>query len=245
MADVLLDIQGLCKSFGALKAVQDVSFTVKRGEVFGIAGPNGSGKSTLFNSVTGIPFRADGGRIIFGGVAVQHLAPHELARRGLTRTFQKDAEFGSLTAQENVRLAAVTSPRVGRSETSEAVRSALAQVQFRVTDLARPARELSVFQKKQLMIASALAGRPALLLMDEPASGLTQPEVEELAELIRSVNAGGVTIMLIEHVLPLLLSVSQRLLILNQGQVLAEGRPAEVVRLPAVIEAYLGKRGAA
>lgn len=240
MPNPILTADHVSKSFGALKAVHQVSFAVNQGEIFGIAGPNGSGKSTLFNLLTSIPYRADSGSVKFEGRSIERLAPHQIARMGMVRTFQKDAEFETLTAYENVRMGAVFA---GGHSDSALIEQVLDQVHFDPARRQRKVRELSVFDKKKLMIASALASKPRLLLMDEPASGLTRLEVEELDALIRHINASGVTVLLIEHVLSLLLNVSQRLMVLNYGQVLAQGKPDEVARNPEVIEAYLGKRG--
>lgn len=243
MSSPILQAAGVCKSFGALKAVNEVSFSVNRGEIFGIAGPNGSGKSTLFNLLTGIPFGPSSGRVHFESKQIDHWPAYRIARSGLCRTFQKDAEFPELSALETVQISAAYNGRLsGKSATTEAGH-ALDLVEMDAARRDMKSHGLSVYEKKQLMIASALVSKPSVLMLDEPASGLTKPEISKLDALLINVNKSGVTVLLIEHVLSLLLSVSQRLMVLNQGEVLAEGAPEEVVKDASVIEAYLGARG--
>lgn len=240
--DQILIVEDACKLFGSLRAVDNVSFGVEAGEIFGIAGPNGSGKSTLFNIITSIPFPADAGRIVFDGRAIHRMRANQICRAGVARTFQKETAFDSLSTFDNVVLGSVYG--LGRAgaggEAGEAAREALVFVGIEDDQFHRPAGELSVFDKKRLMLASALATRPRVLLLDEPASGLTQPEIDQTIELVRRVNGEGVTVLLIEHVLPLLLSVSNRLMVLNQGQELVTGDPDAVMRDERVVEAYLG-----
>ncbi|WP_395446566.1 ABC transporter ATP-binding protein (plasmid) [Aminobacter sp. UC22_36] len=238
----LLQARNVTRRFGELVAVNDVSFDVLKGEIFGIAGPNGSGKSTLFNILTGIPFGPSGGRIIFKGEEIQRLPAYRISQAGLVRTFQKDAEFPTMTARENVVCGAVYCGGLRREAAQAAADDALDAVGFDKRRQSLPAMDLSVYERKQLMIASAISGNPAMLLLDQPAAGLTKPEIKELGDLVLGIRNRGVTIILIEHVLTLLLKVSERLMVLNQGAVLAHGDPHEVVRDPRVVEAYLGKR---
>ena len=238
----LLSARGLEKSFGALKAVNDVSFDVLPGQIFGIAGPNGSGKSTLFNILTGIPSGPDRGSITFAGREIVGLAPHQVARAGLARSFQKDATFGSLSARETVQVSAAYGAGLSSSAAPVEAERLLDHVRFSKSRRDEELAALSIFDKKRLAVASALALKPLLLLLDEPASGLTKPEIEDLAQLILTVREEGMTVMLVEHVLPLLLAVSDTLFVMNQGKVIAHGLPNVVFRDPVVVEAYLGRR---
>jgi len=241
----LLDVQGVSKTFGALRAVNGVSFQVAEGEIFGIAGPNGSGKSTLFNIITSTPFPASAGEIRFAGEAIHRKSPHEICHLGLARTFQRETAFDSLTVRENVVLGAVFGPGGSQPADVDArVRSALDFVELASANVERPAAELSVFDRKRLMLASALVMEPKMILLDEPASGLTKPEIEETIRIIKRTNERGIAVVLIEHVLPVLLALSRRLMVLNQGEVLTTGDPDVVVRDPRVVEAYLGAKGA-
>ncbi|MGI3168583.1 ABC transporter ATP-binding protein [Pseudooceanicola sp. C21-150M6] len=240
MPDPILDLRGVTKKFGGLTAVNDVSFTVTPGEIYGVAGPNGSGKSTLFNCITGIPFGPTAGEIRFKGARIDGARPHQIFRQGLSRTFQKDAEFPDLTARETVALGGHYGGALRGTALKDATEEALELVQFDEARRDMATADLSVYGKKQLMIASALVSKPDILMLDEPASGLTRPEIAALDALLIKVNQTGVTILIIEHVLGLLLSVSQRLLVLNHGAVLTEGDPQTVIRDPRVVEAYLG-----
>lgn len=242
----LLEVEGVCKAFGSLKAVDEVSFEVAPGEIFGVAGPNGSGKSTLFNLITGIPFGPDRGRITFDGVQIQGKSGHEIARLGLARTFQRETSFDGLTVFENALIgASYGTPDKPAREARESAAEALEFVGLSSASFGRLAGELSVFDRKCLMLATAIAMEPKMLLLDEPASSLTRPEIETSIGLIRRTAARGITIVLIEHVLTFLMSLSQHLMVLNQGRVLAAGDPKTVIADERVIEAYLGTRRAA
>ncbi|MDQ6434846.1 ABC transporter ATP-binding protein [Mesorhizobium sp. LHD-90] len=242
----LLELDDVSKAFGSLKAVDGVSFKVEAGEIFGIAGPNGSGKSTLFNVITGIPFGPDRGTIRFDGTPIQGLRGHRIARLGLARTFQRETSFDGLTVFENALMGSSFGAASQPSASArEAAAEALEFVGLGAENFGRPAGELSVFQRKCLMLATAIAMKPKMLLLDEPASSLTKPEIDSTIELIRRTAARGITILLIEHVLTFLMSLSQHLLVLNQGTMLALGEPRTVIADERVIEAYLGTRRAA
>jgi branched-chain amino acid transport system ATP-binding protein len=236
-----LAVSGVTKSFGALRAVDDVSFAVSPGEILGVAGPNGSGKSTLFNAITCIPFGPDTGTVILQGEQVQHLPPHALAARGLARTFQRETVFQTLSAVDNVMLA-IEQTRRGKSMRGNVLlaEQALDIVGFPATLHNWKAGALPVYLRKLVMIAGAMALDPKVLLLDEPASSLTPEEIDRLRALILHLREIGLAIVLIEHVLELLTHVSDRLMVLDQGRVIALDDPGQVVRDPRVIEAYLG-----
>ncbi|MDQ0394419.1 ABC transporter ATP-binding protein [Labrys monachus] len=235
----LLEVEGICRSFGALVAVDDVSLRLGPREILGIAGPNGAGKTTLFNVITGIPFKADKGRITFRGTRIEAMAPHRIFRLGLARTFQKETSFANLTVEQNVRLGAAFGADLRGKELAAAVDRALERLDLsaRRRD---PAASLTVYGTKRLMLASAIVTRPPLLMLDEPASGLTASEVADLKSLILGFRDDGMAILLIEHILPLLFGISERVMVMDFGRKLVEGTPADVARDQRVIDAYLG-----
>ncbi|MCO6049239.1 ABC transporter ATP-binding protein [Mesorhizobium sp. RP14(2022)] len=238
-SDTILAVKGLGKSFGSLVAVDDVSFTIRRGEILGIAGPNGAGKTTLFNLLSRNPIVADRGHVIFDGQRIDRLSPHRIFRAGLARTFQKETAFFKLTVAENVRLGAVYGAGLRGAAANAAVNAALEMLEL--TPLKhQEAGALTVYGTKRLMIASAMVASPKLLLMDEPASGLNTIEQAELKTLILRLRDQGTSILLIEHILPLLFGVSERVMVMDFGRKLTEGSPAEIARDPRVIDAYLG-----
>jgi branched-chain amino acid transport system ATP-binding protein len=253
---ITLAVSGIEISFGGVKAIDDVGFSARKGEVLSIIGPNGAGKTTLFNVVSGL-YRADQGRVVLGGVDVTGLAPDHLAARGLSRTFQNLQIFQRMTAAENVmvgrhlrercnlfadlfRLPSVTRQN---EETREAALKLLDEVGLRSSaDVV--AGSLSYGACKRLEIARALAAEPKVLLLDEPAAGCNSVETDEVDELIRKVAMRGIAVVLVEHDMKLVMNISNRILVLNRGKLLVEGTPHEVRNNPAVLEAYLGKHGA-
>ncbi|WP_433046069.1 branched-chain amino acid ABC transporter ATP-binding protein/permease [Dactylosporangium sp. CS-033363] len=248
----LLEIAGLGKQFKGLRALDDVSFTVAAGEIRGIVGPNGSGKTTLFNVVTGL-YKATTGRVTFAGRPVTGASPHRLARAGMARTFQNLRLFGALTVQENV-LVALDQTRtrsiwryllrplgVWRRDRALRAEGAGLLARFGLADFAGALPgALPYGIQRRVEIARAMAQRPRLLLLDEPAAGLNGDEVRQLGEIVRSIRAGGVTVVLIEHNMGLVMSLCERVTVLASGRVIADGTPAEVATAPQVIEAYLG-----
>jgi branched-chain amino acid transport system ATP-binding protein len=235
----LLDVQGVSKSFGALAAVDDVSFTLDHRQILGIAGPNGAGKTTLFNLITGSLFTADKGSVTFRGRRIENMAPHKIFRLGLARTFQKEASFANLTVEQNVRLGAAFGAGLRGRTLSVAVDRALERLDL-VTERRSPAGALPVYGTKRLMLASAVVTGPKLLMLDEPASGLTAAEVADLQTVILSFRDDGMAILLIEHILPLLFGISERVMVMDFGRKLVEGAPSEVAHDQRVIDAYLG-----
>lgn len=237
----LLAVSNLSKSFGAILAVDNVSFDVTKGEILGIAGPNGSGKSTLFNAITRIPFAPSGGTVHLDGKAMHSLSSEMIARNGIARTFQRESVFPSLSAIDNV-LVTVEQTRRAKSlpQKIALAEQALNMVGFPATLHNWAAGQLPIFLRKLVMIAGAVALDPVVLLLDEPASSLTPEEIERMRLLIVGLQQQGITILLVEHVLSLLTAVSNRLMVLDQGRLIALGDPQDVIKDPVVIEAYLG-----
>jgi branched-chain amino acid transport system ATP-binding protein len=237
----LLEVANLNKHFGGLHALRDFACTVQRGEIVGILGPNGAGKTTLYNLLTGFIPPDPGARIVFEGHSLLRLPPHRIAARGISRTFQLCRPFTGLTVLENVVVGALGAQREPRADLRARGRELLQRVGLAGREDV-PVDVLSYGDQRRLEIARALAARPRLLLLDEPFAGLGSGEMAELSALIRQVHAQeGLTVVLIEHKLREFMSLVQRVVALDFGAVIAEGPPEEIVRNPAVIEAYIGR----
>jgi branched-chain amino acid transport system ATP-binding protein len=240
----LLSLSGVTRRFGGLKAVDNVSLSIGQGEILGLIGPNGAGKSTLINIVTGV-HPATAGQVLFRGQDITRCKSYQIARLGLARTFQIVQPFPRMTVAENVAAGAVFA---GGAENLAQGRAATRDL-LRLTKLDRvaeaPAATLTLAQRKRLELAKGLAMRPSVLLLDEVNAGLNPTEIDEALALIRHIAETGITIVVVEHLMKVVMSISQRLAVLHQGQLIAEGKPDAVMGNRAVVEAYLGSRYAA
>lgn len=234
----LLQLDRVCKRFGALTVTDDISFGVRAGETYGILGPNGAGKTTLLNLVSG-DIRPDQGTVSFNGADIGHLPPHRRCVAGIGRSYQVPRPFGGMTVFENLLVAATFGGQMPERDAYGICADVLARtgLKARANSLAG---SLTLLDRKRLELARALATQPRLLLLDEIAGGLTEPETRQLIDEIRQVKAAGVTIVWIEHVVHALLAVADRLLVINFGSKLAEGAPADVMDNPDVRRVYLG-----
>jgi branched-chain amino acid transport system ATP-binding protein len=235
-SSVALQVQGIHRQFGGLVALNNVSFSVSRGEIVGLIGPNGAGKSTLFEVISGnIP--PNQGQIEFFGKDITTLPPYQRRRNGLCRTFQKIRLFEALTVEQNIAVAAQQC--AVETPWKEEVASVLEKL--RLTEKAKKYPfEITLPDRKKVEIGRAIAGKCQLLMLDESLSGLTRGEADEVVEEILLLNRSGLTVVIVEHVMPLIMSVAQRLVVLQHGSVIANGTPDEVAADPVVIEAYLG-----
>ncbi len=244
MTGALLDLKGVTREFGGLKAVSDVTLSIARGEILGLIGPNGAGKTTLVNVITGV-HTATSGQVVFEGRDVTRFKPYRAARAGIGRTFQIVQPFPELTVVENVAASALF------AGAAPGMRAARAQAMEKLAFVGlaeyagRSAATLTLSMRKRLEMAKGLAMRPKLLLFDEVNAGLNATEIDQALALIRAISATGVTILIIEHLMKVVLSVCTRIAVLHHGELIAAGTPQDVVSDSRVIQAYLGKRYAA
>lgn len=236
---LLLQVQGVTKRFGGLQALTQVTFDLAEGQILGLIGPNGAGKTTLFNTINGV-YRPEEGRILFRGQDVTGFRPYQLAKMGMARTHQIVRPLNELTVTENVMVGAC----YGKDNLSltQAERVAVEVLEF--VGLANRAGQLAgslnVAQKKRLEMARALAAQPYLLLLDEVLAGLNPSEIDGMIQTVLQIRQRGITILMIEHLMKAVMNVSDRIIVLDYGQQIAEGTPAEITSNPRVIEAYLG-----
>jgi branched-chain amino acid transport system ATP-binding protein len=233
----MLEVRGLSKSFGGLKAVDQASLDVRQGEIVGLIGPNGAGKTTLFAAIAG--FHApDAGRVAFEGKDITGLAPHRICAAGMVRTFQITQPFAKISVRENIMVGAYF--RTADRKLAERDAEEVAGMVDMTGQLDQMGADLTVAGRKRLELARALATGPRLLLLDEVMAGLNPTEITEIVQVIRAIRDSGVTILLIEHVMQAVTSLAERVYVLNQGRMIAEGTPAAIADNPEVIEAYLG-----
>jgi branched-chain amino acid transport system ATP-binding protein len=237
----LLTVEKLCKSFGGLKAIHNLDFHVDEGEIVGIIGPNGSGKTTSLNLVTGF-LKPDSGKITYRGDDITGMARHRVCRKGIARTFQLCKPFLDFTALQNVIVGRVYGqvPSRNMREAAEEARQILDRVGL-LHKAETLCKDLTVMERKRLELARALATRPDLLLLDELMAGLNLAEADEACKLITSIRDSKVTIIMVEHIVKAVTCISDRILVLNMGEKIAEGAPGDIVRDQHVIDVYLGK----
>jgi branched-chain amino acid transport system ATP-binding protein len=234
----LLEVCNVSRSFGPLRAVREVSFSVREGELLGLIGPNGAGKSTLYNLLAGM-LKPNSGQLIFEGRNIAGWRPYEVARAGIARTFQIPKPFRQMTVLENVIISALLRDRVvaAARRTAEAILTAVGLIRYADS----PIGVLTAGLLKRLEVARALALRPRLVLFDEIMAGLTPAEVKVMTDMVAGLPARGITVIWVEHVLYAIMNAAHRILVLNRGELIADGTPQQVAKDPATIKAYLGE----
>jgi branched-chain amino acid transport system ATP-binding protein len=239
---LILDVVGVTKQIGGLTILSDVSLSVKEGEIVGVVGPNGAGKTTLFNVISGIS-RPTRGKVSFDGQDITGLPPEQICRKGIAKTFQIAKSFPGLSARDSVRVGAIFGNR-DEAAVADAVQlseESLRFVGFPDEKVGTLVRNLNVVELKKVQLARALASRPKLLLFDELMTGLTPTESNESVELVRKIRKQGISILMIEHVMSVIMGLSDRVIVLDHGEKIADGHPYEVINDQRVIDTYLGE----
>jgi len=239
----LLKCTDVSKHFGGLQAVRNVNFNVDDGEIAGLVGPNGSGKSTLLNLISGV-YKPDSGQIIYNGEDIAKLAPHKICAKGITKTAQTVQSFPEMTATENVITSAVFNQKKlkEKSNTLQKSRELLEFVGLAKEKFDTPAKNLNVVELRRIQLAKALATNPKMLLLDELLTGLTPKECDEAIALIKQINKQGVTVLIVEHVMRVIMGLCDRVVVLQHGEKICEGTPKQVCTDENVVNVYLGKR---
>jgi branched-chain amino acid transport system ATP-binding protein len=239
----MLAIENVSKQFNGITAIKDVSFTIEKGEIVGLVGPNGAGKSTLLNVLSGV-YLPSSGSVIFDGMDITGLGPDKICKRGIAKTFQLVQSFPELTALQNVLVGALfgNCEKISIKEATEKAEKNLAYVGYPMDKLNYPVKNLNVVELKRIQLARALSTDPKLLLLDEVTTGLNPKESNDAISLIQKIRESGITILMVEHVMRIIMNVSDRIVVLHHGKKIAEGRPEHIARDKKVISSYLGEK---